>query len=77
MSINVFLRILLPRSNRTLSLPTEAGQVVCPRRGIIDMEHCFACSAFLGPATADPDTIVCRPMFSPALAHLPTGFVPR
>ena len=77
MSTNRFLRTILPRSNRAMTLATEAGQVVCPRRGIIDTEHCFACPSFRGPATADPETIVCSPTVMPALAWVPTGFVPR
>lgn len=77
MSTNVFLRTFLPRTNRTLTLATEAGQVVCPRRGVIDIENCFACSCFRGPAHAEPEMIVCSPTVTPALAHVPTGFVPR
>jgi len=31
-----------------LALAIEAGQVVCPTRGILDVEACFACRRFLG-----------------------------
>ena len=77
MSTNRFLRTILPRPNRTLTLATEAGQVVCPRRGIIDLEHCFSCSSFRGSATIDPETIVCSPAVLPPGAFVPTGMVPR
>jgi hypothetical protein len=37
----------------------EAGQVVCPRRGILDIETCWTCRDFGGQAT-DGETLVCR-----------------
>ncbi len=77
MSSHGFLRAVLPGTNRNLTLATEAGQVVCPRRGVIDIEHCFACSSFRGPAADDPDTIVCSPTAVPGLGYVPMGFVPR
>jgi hypothetical protein len=40
-------------------LATEAGQVVCPRRGLIDIEGCWDCREFGGQA-ADGETLVCR-----------------
>ena len=77
MSTNRFLRTFLPRPTRSMTLAVEAGQVVCPRRGIIDTELCFACSAFRGSAVSDPETIVCSPAMTPSLATIPAGFVPR
>jgi hypothetical protein len=77
MSSTRFLRNLLPRSSRPLTLGVEAGQVVCPRRGVTDVEQCFACTAFRGSQTNASETIVCVPAVSTALAYVPAGFVPR
>lgn len=77
MSTNRFLRGLFPRSTRPMALTVEAGQVVCPARGVTDIEQCFACTAFRGSQTGDSDTIVCVPAVTPALAYVPAGFVPR
>jgi hypothetical protein len=35
-----------PAHERILTI--EAGQVMCPRRGIVDLEECWACPAYLG-----------------------------
>jgi hypothetical protein len=37
----------------------EAGRVICPRRGVLDIEHCWTCRDFGGQAT-DGETLVCR-----------------
>jgi hypothetical protein len=37
----------------------EAGQVVCPRRGLVDIEHCWMCPAYRGPARGVADGIAC------------------
>jgi hypothetical protein len=40
-------------------LEIEAGQVFCPRRGTIDIEHCWTCREFGGLATGR-EALVCR-----------------
>jgi hypothetical protein len=40
-------------------LIVEAGQVVCPRRGIVDIEQCWACPAYRGAAPGVADGLVC------------------
>jgi hypothetical protein len=37
-----------PRRERGKELKVEAGQVVCPRRGLRDVEDCWVCEAALG-----------------------------
>jgi len=45
-------------SERTLAV--EAGQVVCPRRGIVDLERCWRCPAYAGLSTGHIEGVVCR-----------------
>jgi hypothetical protein len=40
-------------------LAVEEGQVVCPRRGFIDIETCFACSRFRGFQEGITEDLVC------------------
>ena len=40
-------------------LAIEAGQVVCPRRGVLDVEGCWTCRDF-GGQTTDGETVVCH-----------------
>lgn len=40
-------------------LEVEAGQVMCPRRGPIDLEQCFACSAYRGFQEGPIERLVC------------------
>jgi hypothetical protein len=47
-----------PRANERI-LAIEAGQVVCPRRGIVDIERCWACPAYRGGAPGIADGLVC------------------
>lgn len=44
------------RPHPELALGMEAGQVVCPDRGLMDVEDCFICSRFRG---LDGDRIAC------------------
>ena len=51
------------RSDRTSierTLPVEAGQVVCPRRGIVDLERCWVCPAYVGLGTGHHEGVICR-----------------
>jgi hypothetical protein len=40
-------------------LAVEEGQVVCPRRGVIDIETCFACPRFRGFQEGITEDLVC------------------
>jgi hypothetical protein len=52
---------LLPEPPRERTLTVEAGEVVCPRRGITDIEECFICPSFRR-LTGDVDGAVsCTP----------------
>ena len=45
------LRLAIARRqwpDRELDLGIEAGQVVCPDRGLMDVEDCFICSRYRG-----------------------------
>jgi hypothetical protein len=46
------------REHRTLAI--EAGQVVCPRRGLVDLERCWACPAYDGLSAGWIEGVVCR-----------------
>jgi hypothetical protein len=37
----------------------EAGQVVCPVRGLVDIERCWMCPAYRGLARDVPDGLLC------------------
>jgi len=41
-------------------LPVEAGQVVCPHRGIVDLERCWMCPAYVGLSTSRIEGVICR-----------------
>ena len=47
-----------PRTHRTLAV--EAGQVVCPRQGIVDMERCWSCPAYDGLSAGRIEGVICR-----------------
>jgi hypothetical protein len=51
------------RASRTsvsgTTVGVEAGQVVCPSRGVIDVETCFACGRFRGMTGARGSGLVC------------------
>ena len=52
------LRRNRPRANQRI-LTVEAGQVVCPRRGIVDVELCWVCPAYRGGAPGVVDGLDC------------------
>lgn len=70
----VRLRLAVARRLRPdpeLALGIEAGQVVCPDRGIMDVEDCFICSHFRG-RRSDGDRIACtapRPGLIPVIGR--------
>ena len=41
-------------------LAVEAGQVVCPRRGIVDLERCWVCPAYDGLSAGRIEGVVCK-----------------
>ena len=41
-------------------LEVEAGQVVCPRQGIVDMERCWVCPAYDGLSAGRIEGVVCK-----------------
>ena len=42
-------------------LTIEAGQVVCPDRGVMDVEDCWVCPAYRGLSTGPTEGLVCAP----------------
>jgi hypothetical protein len=47
-----------PRHERTLVV--EAGQVMCPRTGIVDLERCWICPSYDGFSTGPVEGVVCK-----------------
>ena len=41
------------------ALRVERGQVMCPRRGPVDIERCWACREYRGMADAHVEWLVC------------------
>jgi hypothetical protein len=54
-------------------LAVEAGQVACPRRGIVDIEDCWACPAYRGLTGGHFEGLACsaEPMTVPIDGRLP------
>jgi hypothetical protein len=48
------------RSTDQRILAVEAGQVVCPRRGIVDLERCWNCPDYDGLSGGRIEGVVCR-----------------
>ena len=63
-------RIAKERSEHRV-LAVDAGEVVCPRQGIVDMESCWICPAYDGLSAGRIEGVVC----TANLADLP--FVPH
>ena len=59
------------------ALTVESGQVMCPGRGIIDIERCFFCSSYRGLADGTSERLLCAPASGTELAYIPFGTVPR
>jgi hypothetical protein len=47
-------------------LAVEAGQVMCPRRGVLDVEYCFICSAYRGLRDGHIEGLVCTGTYESA-----------
>ena len=41
------------------ALRIERGEVVCPRRGIVDIEDCWVCRDYRGYAEGPFDSLIC------------------
>lgn len=48
-----------PTKRNEQALSVEAGQVVCPRRGVVDLELCFVCPHFDGFQEGITEDLVC------------------
>ena len=46
-----------PRRYRTLAV--EDGEVVCPRRGVVDLELCWVCPAYGGLSGGRVQGVIC------------------
>lgn len=42
-----------------VGLAVERGQVVCPRRGLVDVELCFTCRDFEGTHEGEIESLLC------------------
>ena len=47
------------RPPRERVLAVEGGQVVCPRRGMVDLEMCWVCPAYRGLTTGPREGVIC------------------
>jgi len=47
------------RPPRERVLAVEDGQVVCPRRGVVDLEMCWVCPAYRGLTTGLREGVIC------------------
>ena len=46
-----------PRNERVLAV--EAGRVICPRRGFVDIETCWRCPSYRGLSTEHFEGVAC------------------
>jgi hypothetical protein len=58
-----------PRNERVLAV--EAGQVICPRRGFVDIETCWRCPSYKGLSTEQFEGVVCA-----AISGFPLDDIP-
>ena len=58
-----------PRNERVLAV--EAGQVICPRRGFVDIETCWRCTSYQGLSTEQFEGVVCA-----AISGFPIDDIP-
>jgi hypothetical protein len=47
-----------PNTYRTLAV--EAGQVMCPRQGIVDVDRCWSCPAYDSLSSGWIEGVVCK-----------------
>ena len=65
------------RPPRARVLAVDGGQVVCPRRGIVDLEMCWVCLAYRGLTTGTREGVICgtEPVFLSIAARWPLSDV--
>jgi len=65
------------RASRERVLAVEAGQVVCPRQGVVDLEWCWTCPAYRGLTTGARESVICgmQPAFLGIAARWPVGYL--
>jgi hypothetical protein len=63
------------RPPRARVLAVEGGQVICPRRGIVDLELCWGCPAYRGLSTGHREGVICgtESVFLSIAARWPVG----
>ena len=63
------------RPPRARVLAVESGQVICPRRGMVDLERCWNCPAYRGLTTGPREGVICgtEPVFLSIGARWPLG----
>jgi hypothetical protein len=69
-----FWTALLPERPHERTLTVEAGQVVCPRRGVTDIEECYICPNFRRVTDDFDGSVRCVPQ---ARVNFPFIGVPR
>ena len=63
------------RPPRERVLAVDDGQVVCPRRGIVDLDECWGCPAYRGLTTGPREGVICgtEPVFLSTAARWSVG----
>jgi len=63
------------RPPRERVLAVDDGQVVCPRRGIVDLDMCWGCPAYRGLTTGPREGVICgtEPVFLSTAARWSGG----
>jgi hypothetical protein len=70
--MKLILSRLAGRPSHQRVLAVEGGQVLCPRRGVVDIEGCWVCPAYQG-MSGPMDSVVC----STKPVVMPSGFGSR
>ena len=62
-----FIRNPRGRPTHQRVLTVEGGRVMCPRRGVVDIEGCWACPAYEGVSGGSMDDLACstKPVVMP------------
>lgn len=47
-------------AHQDMVLPIEAGVVMCPRQGAVDLERCWICPAYDGLSTGHVEGVICK-----------------
>lgn len=57
-------------------LAVDEGQIVCPRRGLVDIEACWICPSYRGMSSGRVEGLLCATestLLRSATSWLPTG----